>query len=123
MFGAEPHTQEVMERMIALPLWVAIWGPPLGDLMPLLDEHLRFMIELEEQGVLFASGPFTGPGGIVGTGMTILRVSTQEEAEAILREEPMHSAGLRTFDLRPWQLMEGSFAVRVRHSHRSYTIE
>lgn len=123
---AEPDAQDSWSERAVLSLWVAIWGPPLGDLMPLLDEHLQFMSDLEDDGSLFASGPFTAPGGpgaIVGTGMTILRAGTQEEAEMILRREPMCSAGLRTFEIRPWLLMEGSFAVRVRYSQRNHTVE
>jgi uncharacterized protein YciI len=92
--------------------------------LPLLPDHLNYMIDLEKRGMLFASGPFqAGKDLLPGTGMTILKVGSLEEAEAIAREDPLNKSGLRTFEVRTWQLNEGSFTVTVNYSDRSYHIE
>lgn len=76
-----------------------------------LREHLDFMIGLEQEGVLFASGPFTD--GPFGEGLTIVRAGSSAEARALLEKDPFVVDGLRTFDLREWHLMEGAIQVTV----------
>jgi uncharacterized protein YciI len=81
---------------------------------------LRYMIALEKDGKLFASGPFdVGTGG---DGMTILRVDSAEEARTIAERDPFVVNGIRAFDIREWTLMEGSFGISVNYSDRSVTI-
>jgi uncharacterized protein YciI len=82
------------------------------------------MIDLEKRGVLFASGPFlAGKDVLPGTGMTIVRAASLEEAEAIAMEDPFNKSGLRIFEVRTWQLNEGSFTVTVNYSDRSYRLD
>jgi uncharacterized protein len=84
-----------------------------------LEAHLRFMVALEEEGVLFASGPFFGPGGAsTGEGMTIVRATSPEQARSILERDPFVVAGLRTFDLHEWHLMEGAIQVTLHASQQ-----
>jgi uncharacterized protein YciI len=81
------------------------------------------MIGLEKQGVLFASGPFADADGRSrGHGMTILRTATIDEARKIAEADPFVVQGLRTFDVREWSLMEGSFGVTVSFSDQSVQI-
>ena len=92
--------------------------------MPLLPEHLTYMIDLEKRGILFASGPFLPDEHVpAGTGMTILRASSREEAEAIAKEDPFNKSGMRTFEIKIWQLNEGSYTVTVNYSDRSCRID
>jgi uncharacterized protein YciI len=96
----------------------------MSELLPLLPDHLNYMIDLEKRGMLFASGPFlAGKDLLPGSGMTILRAGSLEEAEAIAWEDPFNKSGMRTFEVRTWQLNEGSFTVTVNYSDRSYRIE
>jgi uncharacterized protein len=117
---------ELTSRMLQRELYVVLTTPvkPMSELLPLLPDHLYYMIDLEKRGLLFASGPFvSGKDLPPGTGMTILRTRTLEEAEAIAREDPLNKSGVRTFEIRTWQLNEGSFTVTVNYSDRSYSIQ
>jgi hypothetical protein len=51
-----------------------------------------------------------------------LRASSREDAEAIAREDPFNKSGMRTFEIRTWQLNEGSFTVTINYSDQSYGI-
>jgi len=96
----------------------------MSEILPLLPDHLDYMIALEKRGILFASGPFlTGKDLLPGAGMTILRAGSLEEAEAISGEDPLNKGGMRTYEVRTWQLNEGSFTVTVHYSDKSYHIE
>ena len=75
------------------------------------------MNDLEAKGPLFASGPFIEPGVLVGDGLTILRTNTLEGARTLMENEPLIKMGLRTFDLRPWELREGRMVVMLNLSN------
>ena len=55
-------------------------------------------------------------------GMFVIRAKSFEEAEAIIREEPLHKAGLRQYTLQKWRLNEGSYTVTVNYSDQSVQI-
>ena len=81
------------------------------------------MIGLEKTGVLFASGPLgAAPGAPAGDGLTILRAASADEARGIASTDPFVVNKLRTFEVREWTLMEGSFGVKVNFSDQSLDI-
>lgn len=106
--------------MLRKKLYVVLSRGKGADLKPHLPEHLRYMIALEKEGKLFASGPFDM--GVSGDGMTILRVGSADEARAIAERDPFVVNNIRTFEIREWILMEGSFGINVNFSDRSVTI-
>ena len=88
-----------------------------------LPQHLEYMIGLEKTGVLFASGPLTAAASApAGDGLTILRTASAEEARAIASADPFVVNKLRSFEVREWTLMEGSFGVKVNFSDQSLDI-
>lgn len=126
MSTPQDRVNELNSRMLQKRLYVVLTTPvkPMSEIMTLLPDHLEYMIDLEKRGVLFASGPFlSGKDHLPGAGMTILRAGALEEAEAIAGEDPLSSSGMRTFEVRTWQLNEGSFTVTVHYSDKSYHIE
>ncbi|NKF23080.1 YciI family protein [Solimonas marina] len=114
-----------MQQMLRLPLYV-VQSRPLGDVAAMrakLHAHLRYMIDLEAAGVLFASGPYVDEaGGMDGAGMTILRAINLEAATAIARRDPMVVAGLRTVEVRRWLINEGVISLNVRFSQGSASL-
>lgn len=88
-----------------------------------LAAHLRWIIAAERRGVVFASGPFIAPGppGSAG-GMTILRAGTRAEAEAIAVGDPFVAAGIFTFELKEWLLMEGSLTVSISYADGTFRL-
>ena len=126
MSELQDRINELTGPMLKRELYVVLTTPtrPMSELLPLLPDHLHYMIDLEKRGTLFASGPFlTGKDLLPGTGMTILRAGSLEEAEAIAGEDPLNKSGMRTFEVRTWQLNEGCFTVTVNYSDGSYLIE
>src|SRR5689334_9827087 len=126
MSELQDRINELTSPMLKKELYVVLTTPtrPMSEILPRLPDHLNYMIDLERRGILFASGPFlAGKDLLPGTGMTILRAGSLEEAEAIAGEDPLNRSGMRTFEVRTWQLNEGSFTVTVNYSDRSYSIE
>jgi len=85
-----------------------------SELTTLLADHLRYMIRLEREGVLFASGPLMGAEGeMTGNGITVLRVSSIEEATKIAHGDPFYKNGLRRFDIHKWIVNEGRLSFGI----------
>ena len=110
----EERIRELTARMLRKRLYVvlsrgAATPEQIGAVLP---EHLEYMIGLERQGALFASGPLAAtPGGAAGDGLTILRAADAEQARAIAEADPFVQRGLRSFELREWTVMEGSLGA------------
>ncbi len=80
------------------------------------------MNRFEDEGKLFASSPFPGEGIEVGDGLTILQADSLEEARRFIDAEPMTKLGFRTYELRPWELLEGRMTVTLSASTSSYAL-
>jgi uncharacterized protein YciI len=109
-------------RSARLPLWLLHWTPtvPPERLEPLLTEHLRYMIDLEARGLLFASGPLAEPDGSTsGAGLTALCVPLEADARALADDDPFARHGLRSYTLQRWTLIEGNLSTSVRLSDSS----
>jgi uncharacterized protein len=117
---ADDTIRELTRNMLRRRLFAVMSRGTGGDVKTHLVAHLTYMIELERQGKLFASGPFGD--GTSGDGMTILRVETAEEARRIAAIDPFVVNGLRTFEIREWTVMEGSVGLTVRFSDRSVEV-
>jgi uncharacterized protein YciI len=121
----EDRIRQLTQGMLRKKLYVVLskGGADPERLVGHLPEHLEYMIALEKKGVLFASGPLSDAEGTMrGDGLTILRAASVEEARRIAETDPFFVAGLRSFELREWTLMEGSFGVRVNFSDQSLDI-
>jgi uncharacterized protein len=118
--ATELRLAELTKGMLRLKLFVIFsYGKGL-DLKPYLADHLTYMIGLEREGKLFASGPFGD--GSTGDGMTIVRAADEAEARKIATLDPFVVNGIRTFKIQPWTVMEGSLSLTVNFSDRSAKI-
>ena len=118
--ATESKIAELTKGMLRLKLFVIFsYGKGL-DLKPYLAEHLTYMIELEREGKLFASGPFGD--GTSGDGMTIVRAADEAEAREMALRDPFVVHGIRTFKIQSWTVMEGSLSLTVNFSDRSAKI-
>jgi uncharacterized protein YciI len=113
-------------RMLKKKLYVVLATPLDGGpekLPAQLPAHLEYMIANEKKGIVFASGPLSEPDGTQrGRGLTVLRAASAEEARAIAAQDPFVVNGVRTFEVREWTIMEGSFGVTVNFSDQSMTV-
>src|SRR5882762_2158259 len=118
--ATELKIAELTKGMLRLKLFVIFsFGKGL-DLKPYLPNHLAYMIELEKQGKLFASGPFGD--GTRGDGMTIVRAASEEQAREIALRDPFVTNGIRTFKIQSWTVMEGALSITTNFSDGSATI-
>jgi uncharacterized protein YciI len=93
------------------------------EMEPHLALHLRYWLTVELQGKLFGSGPFVVPGQSVGDGLTIVRAVDEAQARAIGEGDPLYAMGMRTFDLREWELREGGIRLTLRFGTSSFVLD
>jgi len=108
--------EELMQRMLTQEFFFIESTPlvPFEKLLPVLKEHLVYQIELEKEGVLFASGPLKDKAEtMTGAGVTIIRAESFEAAETIARNDPFVQAGLREPTIHKWVMNEGRISVSV----------
>ena len=118
----EAHHEHVKEKgLSAKKLYVVLTKPASGmeAVIENLQEHLKYQLELEANGAMFAAGPFADneEQEWEGEGMVILRADSLEEAKNIAENDPMHRSGARTFRVRPWMMNEGSITINVTYSN------
>ncbi len=115
---------ELLAPMLKKTLFVAISrvAASAGEIEPFVADHLAYMNALEADGRLWASGPFIQEGVRVGDGLTILSTATIGEAQETMAEEPLVKRGLRTFELRKWELREGRITVSLNASTSKYSL-
>ena len=116
----EARIRELTERMWRKKFYAVLWDGNGADLKPHLVEHLEYMIGLERAGKLFASGPLDF--GASSDGLTILRAASADEARALALRDPFVVNGIRSFRIREWTVMEGSFGINVNYSDRTIEI-
>jgi uncharacterized protein YciI len=95
---------------------------PASEIAPCVADHLAYMNKLEAEGHLWASGPFIEEGVLVGDGLTILSTPTIEEAERVMKDDPLIKRGLRKFELRKWELREGRMTITLNASTSKYSL-
>ncbi len=81
------------------------------EMMEHIGDHLEYMGRHE--GKVFLSGPFIRPGQTIGEGLTILHTENEEEAAQLMNDEPLIKLGLRRFEIKLWQVQEGSLSITV----------
>ena len=123
--SGEERIRELTQRMLRKKLFVVLskGGATPDRIAALLPQHLEYMIGLEKQGLLFASGPLSAsPGAPAGDGLTILRAANADEARKIASTDPFVVNKLRTFEIREWTVMEGSLGVKINFSDQTLEI-
>lgn len=118
--AAQMKIAELTKGMLKLKLFVIFSQGKGLDVTPYLADHLEYMIALERQGKLFASGPLGDP--TKADGMTIVRAADEEEARQLALRDPFVVNGIRTFKIVPWTVMEGSLNVTVNFSDQTAKI-
>jgi uncharacterized protein len=121
------HTavEQLLAPMVRKRLYAAINREVAEDdeISPHIEDHLRYMIDLEQRGLLWASGPFVEPGVLVGDGLTILNTSTADEARELLAQDPLCRRGLRRFDGPfPWEVREGRIPLSLDLATSSFQL-
>ena len=123
--SAEERIRELTKNMLRKRLYVVLskGGATPEQISAHLPQHLEYMINLERQGVLFASGPLADAGGATrGDGLTIIRAASTADARSIAEQDPFVVNKLRSFELKEWTVMEGTLSIKVNLSDQSLEI-
>lgn len=87
---------ELLGRDYWLVMSIPAAGTTTADIQRHVDDHLAWLLKLEADGTVFLSGPLTGgPDAGPGSGITVLRAGSAEEACAIAGDDPFVRTGLR----------------------------
>lgn len=92
-----------------------------SKLAPNYLDHYRWIIDLEKQGKVYASGPLFNRDGSQAAGMTVFRVDSFEEAEMLAQGDPFVVSGAVTYILQEWQINEGRLNISVDLSDMTVT--
>ena len=89
-------------------------GTELARIEAAFVEHKQWIAEQEAAGRIVVAGPFLADDmSWDGDGLIVFRVDSRDDAISLALCDPMHIAGLRTFDIVPWQLNEGFLNVTL----------
>lgn len=96
----------------------------LGPVFAKLEEHLKYQVQIEQEGIMYAAGPLwtDDEQRWEGEGLVIVRAASRDEAVAIAERDPMHQSGARSFKVRPWLINEGAVTVRLNYSTQKFTV-
>jgi uncharacterized protein YciI len=116
---------ELTGKMLRKKMFMITFTSKVGmdKLLPLVPEHLEYMIGLARKGVLFAAGPVnTEAGAPTGSGMALFNTTTADEARRYAEGDPFYLKGLRSFEIHEWVLMEGSMTVTLNFAEGIMTV-
>ncbi len=68
--------------------------------------HLGNIKKMASEGKLLLAGPFKTGGGLF-----ILNVNSEEEAEALMKEDPAVKKGIFKFEIRTWYTEKGMLSL------------
>lgn len=93
-----------------------------SKIKPVLLDHYQWMIQMEKDDLVFASGPLFEQDGSQGVGMTVWRVESFEEADRLAAQDPFVSNGGVDYEIQRWQINEGRVNVSVDFSDQSFRV-
>lgn len=113
-----PHPSQD-EKLLGLRLWLIETMPVDRDIIAeTMEDHIRYQLALEANGIMFAAGPILAEGATKpdGNGIVVIRAKDEATAREIADKDPMHASGGRRYRLRQWIVNEGSLSVRIPFS-------
>jgi len=93
-----------------------------SKIAPVALGHYRWIIGLEKEGRVFASGPLFEADGSQGAGMTVFRAGSIEEADGFAASDPFCTSGAVSYTVRRWQLNEGRLQLHLDLSDQTYSL-
>lgn len=116
---------EASKGMLQRQLYAIFTTPNdgLGPVFAVIEEHLKFQVQLERDGILYAAGPMwtDDEQSWEGEGLVIVKAASRAEAVAIAERDPMHISGARSFRVRPWLINEGTVTITLNNSNQTFS--
>jgi hypothetical protein len=122
MSKAYREIRDLMALSLRKRVCIAFSYPTVSqeEMLPYVAEHLRYMTAHEDE--ILMSGPIIKEGQIVGEGITVLLTDSEVKAAGFMRDEPLVRRGLRRFDIKTWELREGTLNVVAKLSESKFTL-
>lgn len=94
------------------------------EVVEVLPDHMAFIHEIERNDIMVMGGQTTrmGDSDAGGNGLVVIRASSFAEAKKIADQDPMHTSGVRDYELYEWAINEGELTIRLNMSDQSFTI-
>ncbi len=122
----DTSVEELHARMLKKRLWVVMTkavAPP-EEVRQHLKAHLQHQIALERAGIMYGAGPATRPGETAAAfGLIIIRAENETAARRIADSDPMHSSGVRAYELYAWSLNEGRITMTLNFSDQTFAFD
>ncbi|HEX2093794.1 MAG TPA: YciI family protein [Longimicrobiaceae bacterium] len=77
-------------------------GQSTPEQLSVLEQHIQYQLRLQAEGKALAAGPVSPLPGDSTLGLTLLRVRSRSEAEALVAGDPGVRSGRFNFSLRAW---------------------
>ncbi len=122
----DQSVDELRKRMLRKPLWVIMTRrvAPVEQMQRHIKAHLEHQIRLEKQGIMYGAGPASVPGAAEASfGLIIIRAKDEAEARRIADSDPMHSQGVRQYELYQWSMNEGRLSITLDFSDQTYRLD
>jgi uncharacterized protein YciI len=84
-------------------LMISTYRAPLAEVDTARDDHMRFLDELEQRGLVVSAGRQSPPIG----GVVLLNVDTEDQAQALLADDPYVLRGLADYEAKGWTPTRG----------------
>jgi hypothetical protein len=122
MSKAYREIRDLMASSLRKRVCIAFSYPTVSqeEMLPYVAEHLRYMAAHEDE--ILMSGPIIREGQVVGEGITVLLTDSEVKAAGFMRDEPLVRRGLRRFDIKTWELREGTLNVIAKLSESKFTL-
>jgi hypothetical protein len=86
-----------------------------------LRDHLLWLIELEGNGLIFASGPAFSEDEKPAPGMTVFRAMSFRQAQELAASDPVCRSGAAKFHVIRWMVGAGRVSVSIDFSDQKYS--
>jgi uncharacterized protein YciI len=123
MSKAYREIRDLMAANLRRKVCVAFSYPAASqdEMRPYIADHLRYMADHEDEILL--SGPVVKEGELIGEAITVFQAASEVKAAEFMRRDPLVRRGLRRFDVKIWELREGTLNFIARLSESKFTLE
>jgi uncharacterized protein YciI len=87
-------------------LMISTYRAPLEQVDQAREDHQRYLDELEHRGLVVSAGRQDPPIG----GMILFNVDSEDEARALIADDPYVTRGLAEYDAMGWKPTRGVLA-------------
>ena len=119
-----PPAADAGAKPVSLDLFVGLYRTENPErLQATFARHLAWAIEQEAAGRIFMTGPLKSDDEEKGpSGLTVFRVASLDEADALARTDPFVSEGVNSVQVLPWTVAGGSLNIALRLSNSGIVI-